>query len=61
MGSALGNRRADDQRAANRAGLTFALINLEIVLKITSAIDPVDAGSIVVNSELEAFFDLLKQ
>ena len=61
MGSALRNRCADNWGAANRAGLSLALINLEVILEIASAVDPVNAGTVVGYAKVEAFPDFFKQ
>lgn len=46
MRAALANGDALYLRSAAAASLAVALIDLEIVLKVTPAVDPIDAGAV---------------
>ena len=46
MGSSLTNSGLVDRLAATRAWIVRLLIDLEMVLKISAAVDPVDTGAI---------------
>src|SRR5688572_12521362 len=47
MCSALADNNTLDKRAANGAGLARAVVNSEIILETATAIDPIEAGSIM--------------
>ena len=46
MGSSLTNSGLVDRLAATRAWIVRLLIDLEMVLKISAAVDPIDTGAI---------------
>lgn len=50
MGPALTDHNAFHQRTALETRLALASINAEIVLKISTAVDPIDAGAVMFNS-----------
>lgn len=50
MCSALAHQQALDERTANRAIFAFAPINVEMILKIAPAIDPIDAGAVALDA-----------
>jgi hypothetical protein len=52
MCSALADRKLLNLCAADGAGLSFAAIDAEIILKLTAAIDPVYAGAVAADTVL---------
>ena len=61
MGTALPNHNACNWRATFGTGFPGALINPEIVLEISTAIDPIDTGAITGNPVLQDGTDALQQ
>jgi len=61
MCATLTNDQALDQRPTNRAGLTFPIIHAEVILELSTAIDPVDAGPATADTLLQDFPDRLPQ
>ena len=49
MGSSLTNSGLVDRLAATRAWIVGLLIDLEMVLKISAPVDPIDTGSVRLN------------
>jgi hypothetical protein len=49
------------RRAANGTGLTGALVDAKIILKIAAAVDPVDAGAIAADALFQDVTDSLQQ
>ena len=52
MRPALSDQDALDGCITNRAGITSTLVDAEIILKIASAVDPIDAGPLAMDSIL---------
>jgi hypothetical protein len=52
MGSALANNDTLDQRTANLTGLARTAIDTKIILKAATAVDPVDAGTVMIDAGL---------
>ncbi len=50
-----------DDRATHRTWLAVAAVHAEMILKITTAIDPVYAGAVVANALLKNDLDSLMQ
>ena len=61
MGSSLTNSGLVDRLAATRAWIVRLLIDLEMVLKISTAIDPVDTGAVGFNPTRQGEPDSLQQ
>ena len=61
MCPALIDEDAFDRLTTYQARLSGPLINAEVVLKITPAIDPVDAGAVVIQSPMEGITDSLPE
>ena len=61
MRAALADQHARDLSSAARAGFARAPVDIKIVLKITSAIDPVDAGTITLDTLFSHRPHLLQQ
>jgi len=57
MGSALPDNDALNRRAANLAGLPGALVNLEMVLKVSTAVNPIDACTMMLDALLQNLAD----
>ena len=57
MRPALPNGNALDRGSANKAGITCALVNAEVILKIASLVDPVDAGPLALDAILQHLAD----
>jgi len=53
MSAPLADYNALDRCLTIIARFSGALINLEVILEIAAAVDPIDAGSIAVNTFLE--------
>jgi hypothetical protein len=53
MCAALPNNQALYFCTTNRAGLTLAIVHAEIILELTTAIDPVYTGAIAANAFLQ--------
>ena len=53
MCPALADDNALDFRSADGAGLALTAIHAEMVLEITAAVDPVNAGTVSANSFLQ--------
>ena len=60
MGAALTDNNPLDLRAAIRAILSGALIDTEVVLKITSPVNPVNAGSVTAYALFQNLSDRAK-
>jgi hypothetical protein len=61
VGAALPHNYTCNWRATFEARLTGTLVNAEIILKITSAIDPIDAGAMAINTILQDLADTDKE
>ncbi len=61
MGAALANDNALDRRPAVVAGLTSALVDMEIVLEITAPIDPINAGALALDAVFQHLADAGQQ
>lgn len=61
MGPALADYNALNGGAAVGAGVASLLIDLKVVLKSAAAIDPVDAGAIMLDAKLKDVTDSDKQ
>ena len=61
MCAALAHPDALDGRPADPAGLLGALVHKEVILEITAAVDPIDAGPMMVNTCLQYFTDILQK
>ena len=57
MRPTLSDRDALDGRTTNRTGIACALVNAEVLLKITSAVDPIDTGSLAMDTILQYLAD----
>ena len=53
MRPTLSNCDALDGSTANHARVTSALVNAEVLLKITSTVDPIDTGSLAMDAILK--------
>ena len=53
--------QALNRRTTNRTGLSLAIIHPEIILKIASAIHPIDTGSVATDTFLQDFPDRFPQ
>ena len=53
MCSALPNHDPFNLRSANAAGFAGALVNAEIILEISAAINPIDTGAIAADALIE--------
>ena len=47
MCAPLANNDFLDGRAAHRAGLSLTVVNAEVILKTSAAVDPIEAGSVM--------------
>jgi len=61
VGAALADDKPLDGCAALRARLASTLVDAEIILKITAAVNPVDAGALAVNALLQDLADATPQ
>ena len=61
MGAALADDETLDGCAALRARLASALVDAEIILKVTTAVNPVDAGALAVNAFFQDLADAAPQ
>ncbi len=61
MGSSLPNNGLVDRLTAARARVSGLLIDLKMVLKITTAVDPVDTGTVGFNSAREGKSDSFQE
>lgn len=52
MRAALADHQPLDEAAAARAGLPLATIYLKLVLELSAAVDPINAGSVALNALL---------
>ena len=53
MRPALSDQYALDGCITNRTGITSTLVNTEIILEIASTVDPIDAGTLAIDSILQ--------
>ena len=47
MGATLPNNNAPDRGSADRARAALALVHAEMILEVSAAVDPIDAGAVV--------------
>lgn len=61
MGAALAYNKPLDGCAALRARLASTLVDAEIILKVTAAVNPIDACALAVNTFLQDLADATPQ
>lgn len=57
MGAAQANPDFLDGSSTTRAGLIFSFVDIEIILKLTTSINPINAGTQVLNAFLQDALD----
>src|SRR5512139_254605 len=61
MRTSLPDNNTCNWRATNQAGFASALVNAEIILEITTPVDPINAGAIASNPFLQHRADTFEQ